>query len=389
MEQLQVHYVDLGVPRISDLKGDLSVGRTEGNDVVLNHPSVSRKHAKFEARTDKWWIVDLKSTNGVKVNGNLVTEAHVVAGDKISIGSVLLELKALPSVNFSSESMFDNPSGTVIRRISDFNSEFGLDVAGALDKPAAPRQPSEPGVRAEPAATREKIFQVLVQVAKTLLETEELNDVLNTVMDIIFKYLPVERGLIILFDGDGNPVPKLTKFREGADAQDIPISRTILNMVAQQQVALMTSNALEDARLLGGKSIAIHGIRSAMCVPLWNQKRVIGAVQVDSPIHIGRFTEEDLDLLTALANFSAVAVERAQVGEKLEQERKIRSKMERYHSPAVIDEIVKGAVSADDDDVKNADVSILFADISGFTSVSETKKPEEVASFLSNFFSAA
>src|SRR5215212_8277194 len=201
MEQLQVHYVDLGVPRISDLKGDLSVGRTEGNDVVLNHPSVSRKHAKFEARTDKWWIVDLKSTNGVKVNGNLVTEAHVVAGDKISIGSVLLELKALPSVNFSSESMFDNPSGTVIRRISDFNSEFGLDVADALDGSAALRPPSEPGMRkAEPAAAREKIFQVLVQVAKTLLETEELNDVLNTVMDIIFKYLPVERGLIILFD---------------------------------------------------------------------------------------------------------------------------------------------------------------------------------------------
>ena len=161
-------------------------------------------------------------------------------------------------------------------------------------------------------------------------------------MDMIFKYLPVERGLIILFDEDGNPVPKLTKFIEGADAQDIPISRTILKMVAEQQVALMTSNALEDARLLGGKSIAIHGIRSAMCVPLWNRQRVIGAVQVDSPIHIGRFTEEDLDLLTALANFAAVAIERAQLSEKIEQERKIRSKMERYHSPAVIDEIVKG-----------------------------------------------
>ena len=237
MEQLQVHYVDLGVPRISDLKGDLSVGRTEGNDIVLNHPSVSRKHAKFEIRSDKWWIVDLKSTNGVKVNGNLITEANVVAGDKISVGSVLLELKALPSVNFSSESMFDNPSGTVIRRISDFNSEFGLDVAEAAVP--SPRPPSEPGTRRpEPTASREKIFQVLVQVAKALLQSEDLGSLLETVMDMIFKYLPVERGLIILFDDDGNPVPKLTKFREGADAQDIPISRTILNMVAQQQVAL-------------------------------------------------------------------------------------------------------------------------------------------------------
>jgi adenylate cyclase len=390
-DQLQIHYVDLGVPRVTDLRGEMSIGRTEGNDLVLNHPSVSRKHARIETRGDHWWIIDLRSTNGVKVNGNLITESAISPGDKVLIGSVQLDIKALPSVDFSGESMFDNPSGTVIRRISDFNSEFGLDVA-ELQGAAAARPVSEPGTSQPAAVTREKIFQVLVQVAKALLQSEDLGSLLETVMDMIFKYLPVERGLIILFDEEGNPVPRLTKFIEGADAHDIPISRTILKMVAEQQVALMTSNALEDARLLGGKSIAIHGIRSAMCVPLWNRQRVIGAVQVDSPIHIGRFTEEDLDLLTALANFAAVAIERAQLTEKVEQERKIRSKMERYHSPAVIDEIVKGTLAAggaDETEIRNAEVSILFADISGFTSVSETKAPEEVAEFLSNFFSAA
>ena len=392
MDQLQIHYIDLGVPRVTDIKSDMSIGRTEGNDLVLNHPSVSRKHARLEARGSEWWIVDLKSTNGVKVNTNLISESKVSAGDKILIGSVQLDVKAMPSVDFTGESMFDNPSGTVIRRISDFNSEFGLDLAELAQEPAAvaaARPPSEPGVKMASSHTREKIFQVLVQVAKSLLQTEDLQTLLNTVMDMIFKYLPVERGLIILFDEGGNPIPKLTKFIEGADAHDIPISRTILKMVAEQQIALMTSNALEDARLLGGKSIAIHGIRSAMCVPLWNRQHVIGAVQVDSPIHIGRFTEEDLDLLTALANFAAVAIERAQLAEKIEQERKIRNKMERYHSPAVIDEIVKGVVAADETDIRTAEVSILFADISGFTTVSETKKPEEVAEFLSNFFSAA
>ncbi len=389
MDQLQIHYVDLGVQRLADLKGEMSVGRTEGNDLVLNHPSVSRKHAKFEPRNGAWWIVDLKSTNGVKVNGNLITEAPVNTGDKISIGSVQLELTPQPSVAFSNESLFDNPSGTVIRRISDFNSEFGLDLAEAA-KPA-PRIPSEPGTTPI-AVSREKIFQVLVQVAKVLLQTDELNTLLATVMDMIFKYLPVERGLLILFDGEGNPVPKLTKFMDGSDAHDIPISRTILKMVAEKQIAMMTSNALEDARLLGGKSIAIHGIRSAMCVPLWNRNRVIGAVQVDSGIHIGRFTEEDLDLLTALANFSAVAIERAQLSEKIEEERKIRARMERYHSPAVVDEIVKGSIrgaSTDEREIRNAEVSILFADISGFTTVAETKNPEEVAEFLSHFFGCA
>jgi adenylate cyclase len=63
--------------------------------------------------------------------------------------------------------------------------------------------------------------------------------------------------------------------------------------------------------------------------------------------------------------------------------------MERYQSPAVVDEIVKGVVSADESEIRSAEVSILFADISGFTTVSETKKPEEVAEFLSHFFSFA
>ncbi len=384
MGQLELHYQDGGSARVLELREDpVTIGRIEGNDLVLNHPSVSRRHGRIELRGGEWWIADLNSTNGIKLNGDPVTEAAIHPGDHVAVGSVEVEVRgtAAAAVEFADESPFDNMSGTVIRRISDFNSEFGLDTGAMAHKPAAP----VPGT----ADTREKIFAVLVQVAKVLLESEDLNQVLRTVMDLIFKYLPVERGLLILFDEEGNPVPRLTKFSGEEADQEIPISRTILRMVADQQVALLTSNALEDARLMGGKSIAIHGIRSAMCVPLWNRNRVIGAVQVDSPIHIGRFGEQDLDLLTALANFAAVAIERAQLAEKIEHERKIRGKLERYHSPGVIDEIVHRSDTGDEEEVRNADLSILFADICGFTSISETKKPEEVSEFLSHFFNCA
>src|SRR5919201_3621683 len=66
-------------------------------------------------------------------------------------------------------------------------------------------------------------------------------------------------------------------------------------------------------------------------------------------------------------------------------------RMEPYHSPAVVDEIVKGSIraSTDEREIKSSEVSILFADISGFTTVAETKNPEEVAEFLSHFFSSA
>lgn len=385
MENLQLHFLEEGEPRILELQppGPLTAGRTEGNDLIFNHPSVSRRHGQFELRAGSWWVVDLNSTNGIKVNGTAVSEAGIKADDMINFGSLDLEVRARPAVDFSDDTPFEDMSGTVIRRISDFNSEFGLDVpvtgqASAAVDPASPQ-----------GFTREKILGVLVQVARALMQSEDLNEILETVMEIIFKHLAVERGLLILFDADGEPIPRLTKFREGADREDIPISRTILKMVRDDQVSLLTSNALEDARLMGGKSIAIHGIRSAMCVPLWNRNRVIGAIQVDSAIHIGRFTQEDLDMMTALANFAAVAIERAQLSQKIEEEKKIRGKLERYHSPGVIDEIVRNAGSADPEEIRNADVTILFADLTGFTSVSETKAPAEVSEFLSNFFSAA
>src|SRR5260221_10297381 len=132
MDELQIRYVDLGVPRVADLKSELSVGRTEGNDLVLNHPSVSRRHARFEPRDNGWWIVDLKSTNGVKINGSLVTEAQVNPGDKVLVGSVQLELKALTSVNFTRDSMFDNTSGRVIRPSSQLKPGSGPHSAGVL-----------------------------------------------------------------------------------------------------------------------------------------------------------------------------------------------------------------------------------------------------------------
>jgi adenylate cyclase len=386
MDNVQLHFVDMGAPRVFELNSGegYTIGRTEGNDLILNHPSVSRRHGKLESREGSWWVIDENSTNGIKVNDSLVSEAAIKPGDTLSIGSMQLQVKGVPAVDFSDDSPFEDTSGTVIRRISDFNIEFGLDQEAEAKPEEEAAATAAPG-----GVTREKILSVLVQVAKALMQSEELNSVLTTVMEIIFKYLPVERGILILFDDDGNPVPQLTKFREGTNDEEIPISRTILKMVKEQQVSLLTSNALEDARLMGGKSIAIHGIRAAMCVPLWNRSRVIGAIQVDSPIHIGRFTEEDLDMLTALANFAAVAIERAQLSAKIEQEKKIRGKLERYHSPAVIDEIVQNADIADAAEIRLANVSILFADITSFTTISETKKPEEISEFLSNFFSCA
>ena len=108
----------------------------------------------------------------------------------------------------------------------------------------------------------------------------------------------------------------------------------------KDRVSILTSDAMVDPRFGAGDSIRFHGIRSAMCAPLWNKDQVIGIIHVDSPMLTNCFTVNDLDLLTALANYAAVAVERARLNQKIVAEEKKRERLGRFLSPQVTSRIL-------------------------------------------------
>jgi FhaA, N-terminal domain/FHA domain len=62
------------------------LGRSREADIVLQDPNVSRRHAELRRDDDGWQIVDLGSTNGIKVNGRRVNQQPLSAGDQITIG---------------------------------------------------------------------------------------------------------------------------------------------------------------------------------------------------------------------------------------------------------------------------------------------------------------
>ncbi len=72
----------------------VSIGRDAGNDVVLNHPSVSRAHARIERRGPQWALLDRGSANGTGINGRrVVAEVHLREGDRIAVGTVVFEFR--------------------------------------------------------------------------------------------------------------------------------------------------------------------------------------------------------------------------------------------------------------------------------------------------------
>jgi len=101
-------------------------------------------------------------------------------------------------------------------------------------------------------------------------------------------------------------------------------------------------------------------------------------IQLESHHSSRAFTKPDLDLLTTICNQMAVVLEQANLMEKVRREELMRSRLERFHSPEIVDLIISGE-SEDEGAMlspKEKEVTILFVDIVNFTPLSERLSPK-------------
>ncbi|HXI04567.1 MAG TPA: GAF domain-containing SpoIIE family protein phosphatase, partial [Candidatus Saccharimonadales bacterium] len=201
--------------------------------------------------------------------------------------------------------------------------ERGAPSSGARRAVSAPR--IEAGLDAThvsaDASAGDRTLAVLTRAGMELINHRPYDEILNVIMDLVFEAMPAERGFLMLLEGEENrmvhkAVRDLTRSSGGA----ISLSRSIANMVIQNRQSVLTSDAQRDERFRMRESVVLQGIRSAMCVPLWNNKEVTGLVYVDTVNSTKPFGPEDLKLLTLLANVAAV---------KLENLRLVQSTIER------------------------------------------------------------
>ncbi len=373
--------------------GEVLIGRSPECQVVLKDFGISRQHAKVVVDEDGARIMDLKSKNGTQVNGVPVVEAPLKDGDRILLGKFQITFsKTLEGkVVLDEAKPLSEEAGTIIRSVGELSKLLSAtDTSGGAAVAEAKKAPTATDVQEIEKSNR--ILKVLTKVAETLIAVRPVEEVLQQVMDIVFEHVPADRGFLMLHDEvDGKLTPMVIKHKNSASADSgkITISKTIADRVMKDRVSILTSDAMVDPRFGAGDSIRFHGIRSAMCAPLWNKDQVIGIIHVDSPMLTNCFTLNDLDLMTALANYAAVAVERARLNQKIIAEEKKRERLGRFLSPQVTSRILatsdsQGAALGVPEE-KNA--TILFADIVGFTTMSEKMSPPAVALLLNDYLS--
>ncbi len=373
-----------GTRHVVDLtEAGITVGRGDAATIRVASNAVSRVHAKFFLKDGKPHVIDLKSLNGTTVNGTLIAgPAPFQAGDAIQMGEISAQwVQEIPVKPLSTSAT----GGVVVvsprtdPRIA--LEERAFDVSGSILVPHATLEAMLARNKEEKApAEADTLFQLLASMAGKLLRAAGLKELLASVMALVTAQIRCQRGFILLVEPSGELVPEFV-WEEKPGTLTNPISRTIARTAMNDRVAILTTDARVDPRFAGGESIKIHGISSALCAPLIVEDQALGVIYLETSLSKGGFKVQDEHLLSAMANFAAVGIQH-------ERETRFRLRLERYHSPQVVSEILKAAQNLDAPilQARRCEVSVLFADISGFTRMSEGMEPLKVAAILNRSF---
>jgi len=394
-------------------KDNVSIGRGKDNDIVLNDNTVSRNHAQIVKSNEGYVITDLGSFNSTQVNGESIQTVLLKQDDRIEIGLTKLifsetgqaKASATDSLILDQEDDQGKIKQQIVQRSPQSPSRDSNELLISTDshriqEESSSATPSEESIHQSKSSSdlsslerSNKVLFVLYEISRQLHSIHDFNELLNKIMDLVFKIIDADSGFLVLTGEEGvdDLIPVVVKYKDDTvkGKEQLKASRTIIKKVIQDKVALLTSDAMDDSRLDCAKSVLIQQIRSAMCVPLWKKDKIIGVIQLDSIRLDNQFTNDDLELLKAIGSQMAMVIEQASLNEQIREEEMIRSRLERFHSPQVIEMILKGGQETIDNimDPKDLTATILFTDIIGFTRISEQMPPREINVILNQYFS--
>jgi len=308
--------VPLGAKRIT-------VGRASTCDIPLGDQYSSGCHAAFVPGDSGCSVQDLGSKNGTFVNGRRISgEIALNRGDEVLVGEtrIVFDLEFQPNVKIVEGTTFTHSSNTII------------SIPSIVRKPPTavflkPEAGSPDVVRFE---HDKKFLGVLGEVSQALIYHMPLDKLLDHIMDLITGNIPMDRGVLMLRKGQTDEfVHKVVRVQDSPlRSQSILVSRSIVRTALDKTSSVLISDIESDAELRGQLSVVRGKIHSAMCVPLWNGNAIIGLIYCDRAALSGPFTEDDLRLLTLLANLAANKIENAILIEDQREKDRLRQEME-------------------------------------------------------------
>ena len=287
----------------------MGIGRGGTNRVQLYDTEVSRYHAEVRAEEGAHVLLDLGSSNGTFLNGDLVDRKRLRNGDRVELGRSQL-------IYIDNESATEILSADNVAIVGD-----APEVKAQILKTAGPtivQDDDDDTVLGKERDQSHGNLEMIYRTALAVSHTLDIDALLSRILELIFGWVNADRGCVMLRQSDQDqlvPRARLDRIGDGGDA--IHISQTILNYVMESGEGVVTSDASQDERWEAGASIVNTGVREAICVPMQGRYGVVGAIYIDTFTPPGddvdslgsRFSEEHLKLMVAIGHQAALAVE--------------------------------------------------------------------------------
>ena len=311
--------------------GETSIGRVASNQLAISDPALSRRHCLIVQDDGRYKVSDLQSRNGTLVNGIIITEHWLRHGDRIGVGDSLL-------LFLTQEDEDLEPAGTV-----EFE-EDNLPMQATVHlrpEDAVYLHPRPAGEEDSLSAALSRNLNALLKISQSVHSIHDPRELQEQVLQSIFEVAPAEEGAILL-DRHGEFTSALARDRQGSEAP-VRVSRTIVQQVMKQGVALLLNDVPHQGAYGEVKSLVAAQVRSLLCVPLNVMERVTGCIYLSTSKSNVPFTEDHLQLVTALAAIASVALDNVHQLEWLRQEnRRLNTEINLDHnmvgdSPAIRD----------------------------------------------------
>jgi phosphoserine phosphatase RsbU/P len=307
------------------------LGRHPDCDVQLDSNQVSRFHAQLVRVDDQILLEDLGSGNGSFLNGKQLEKNHsqpLKHGDRIKLGPIKLR--------------FEDECGMTDTLGMTFGIDLNDGATSTIMGAASARGYGLFEVRPE-----EKLKGIL-KINQSLAGMVEVQSIAPKILDTLFDIFPqADRGSILIRDEPGGRlVPYAQKRRSESDDESVRLSRTVLERVLKDRSGILSADAASDSRFSASESISSLTIHSMMCVPLLGREgEPFGVINLDSQNPMKRFTDEDLELLLAVASQAAHSYENARLMEaylekqKQDKEMRIASNVQKALLPETLPQI--------------------------------------------------
>jgi adenylate cyclase len=333
----------------------VTIGRAEDNHISFPDDAlVSGWHASVARRHKDFWILDLRSRNGTFVNQMEVREKRLEEGDVITIGNHTLTF-----------------------------AKYTVEERGGPGPTESEAKRSEVATRLlledDLTRTRDYYFEVLRKVVERLGRVVERKALREAVTDSLYQAFHPEQAHLLLTSPEHTSLVPEANYPESSattTAERPVFIRPLVDQVIQEKTALLTHDVQGPGE---------GDVRSVLCVPLLQEERVLGVAYVDDSRQGRRFTNEDLELLIAIGTQVSQAAERVRIHEQLQHEALLRSHLERFVAPSVVEAIAWQAYETGEfaTHAEEREVTILFSDVKDFTPMAAQMGPVEVAKFLS------